>query len=185
MGIPALPGTALADIYGYVDREGVMHLTNIPSGPRYKIIVREKRVIMNPRAGASKYDDLISKTARKYDVDLALVKAVIKAESNFDAGAVSRKGAIGLMQLMPQTARDLRVRDCFRPEENIDGGIRYLEYLLRLYEGNLPLTLAAYNAGEKAVERHGGVPPYEETRTYIRKVMRYYGEYRGAASKGD
>jgi len=167
-----------ADIYGYRDKEGVMHLTNIPSGPRYRVIVREERVLFHPSTDASRYDALISESARKHGVDDALVKAVIRAESNFDSRATSRKGAKGLMQLMPQTAQGLQVKDCFRPEENIDGGVRYLRYLLSLYDGSLPLALAAYNAGEKAVARYQGIPPYPETQTYIERVMRYCDQYR-------
>ncbi|HOD36352.1 MAG TPA: transglycosylase SLT domain-containing protein [Syntrophales bacterium] len=168
---------ALADIYGFVDDEGVIHLTNVPTNPRYKVWIKEKRVLFNLGPDYAKYDKVIEKAARKYDVDHALVKAVIKAESNFNSKAVSRKGAKGLMQLMPKTASSLRVSDCFHPEDNIDGGVRYLRYLMNVYDGNLPLTLAAYNAGEKAVARYRGIPPYAETKTYVRRVMRYYEEY--------
>lgn len=168
---------ARADIYGFVDEEGVIHLTNVPTNPRYKVWIKEKRVLFNLGPDYVKYDKVIEATARKYDVDHALVKAVIKAESNFNSKAVSRKGAKGLMQLMPKTASSLRVSDCFHPEDNIDGGVRYLRYLMNVYDGNLPLTLAAYNAGEKAVARYRGIPPYAETKTYVRRVMRYYEEY--------
>ena len=124
------------------------------------------------------YDELIAWTAAKYGMDGALVKAVIKAESNFNHRAVSKKGARGLMQLMPQTALMLRVNDCFLPEENIEGGIRYLSYLLRLYSGDRSLALASYNAGEGAVAQYGGIPPYAETRAYIQQVLKYYERYR-------
>jgi len=124
-----------------------------------------------------KYDLLIWKAAERYKVDYALVKAVIKAESNFDPLAISRAGAKGLMQLMPATADALGVNDSFHPEDNIQGGVRYLRYLLDLFEGNLHLSLAAYNAGENAVFRHNGIPPYRKTQTFIRQVLRYSQEY--------
>jgi soluble lytic murein transglycosylase-like protein len=110
-------------------------------------------------------------------VDYALVKAVIKAESNFDPLAISRAGAEGLMQLMPATAEALGVNDSFEPEDNIHGGVRYLRYLLDLFEGDLHLSLAAYNAGENAVFRHNGIPPYRKTQIFIRRVLRYSQEY--------
>ncbi len=124
------------------------------------------------------YDDLIAKTSEKYRVDSALVKAIIKAESNFNHRAVSPVGARGLMQLMPATAATLQVKDSFHPENNIDGGVRYLRYLMNLFNGNLPLVLAAYNAGENAVLRYNNrIPPYQETQTYVRRVLDYFNRY--------
>lgn len=176
------PATAWGDIYKYVDADGVIHLTNVPTFPhiKYELILKEKRVLFRVKpADITKYDHLITKASEKYNVDSALVKAVIKAESNFDHKAVSRKGARGLMQLMPATANSLQVRDSFHPEKNIDGGVRYLRYLLNLFKGDLPLALAAYNAGETAVTRHHySIPPFRETQTYIQRVLHYFAQYR-------
>lgn len=119
-------------------------------------------------------DQMIAETAERHAVDPELVRAIIKVESNFNPNAVSHKGAMGLMQLVPGTARRFGVGNIFDPEQNLDGGVRYLKHLLGLYEGNLHLSLAAYNAGEKAVERHGGIPPYTETQQYVRKISSLY-----------
>lgn len=173
----AAPPASWADIYKYIDDEGVVHFTNVPTNSRFKLILREKRVQFQLGTDFDKYDSLILKAAEKHSVNYALVKAVIKAESNFDHRAVSRVGARGLMQLMPDTAYALHVSDSFHPDQNIDGGVRYLRYLLNAYDNDLYLALAAYNAGEKAVLRYRGIPPYQETRTYIHRVLRYYQEY--------
>jgi soluble lytic murein transglycosylase-like protein len=127
------------------------------------------------RSGAECMDQIINRASRTYHVEPALIKAVIKAESNFDPDATSPKGAMGLMQLMPETARDLGVKDPYDPTENIMAGTRYLGMLLDRYEGNIPLALAGYNWGMGNVERHpGGLP--QETRTYIARVNQYYRE---------
>ncbi len=173
-------GSAFADIYKYEDENGVLHLTNVPSNPkaRYVMILKEKRVHFPKGIDIRKYDKIIAKAASKFNLDVALIKAVIKAESNFNHQAVSRAGAKGLMQLMPQTASALNVDDVFHPGDNIEGGARYLRYLLNLYNGNLTLALAAYNAGEGAVAKYNyGVPPYRETRNYIRRVLAFYETY--------
>ena len=173
---------ASADIYKYVDAEGVIHLTNVPTqtGVKYTLIMREKRVLLDKKLGEniSQYDELIMKASGRYNVEPALVKAIIKAESNFNHRAVSRKGAKGLMQLMPATASSLQVRDSFHPENNIEGGVKYVRYLLNFFNGNLPLALAAYNAGENAVLRYGGIPPYRETQTYVRRVLSYLDRFK-------
>ena len=115
-------------------------------------------------------------TAERYGLDPELVLVVVAVESNFEPRAVSKKGAQGLMQLMPATAGDLGVADALDPATNLDGGARYLQALLRLYKGDLRKALAAYNAGPGAVARHGGVPPYRETQEYVRKIMKQYGQ---------
>lgn len=128
---------------------------------------------------ASPYDHIINREAKRNSIDPALVKAVIKAESNFNNCDVSCKGACGLMQLMPRTARVLEVEEMFDPEQNIRGGTRYLSDMLDLFNGDTELALAAYNAGPGAVRRYNSVPPYRETREYIRKINRYYRQYKG------
>jgi soluble lytic murein transglycosylase-like protein len=119
----------------------------------------------------SRWGQDIKEIADRYGVDPSLVQAVIGVESAFNPWAVSRKGAQGLMQLMPRTAASLGVRDSFNPRENIEGGVRHLRYLLDRYPGNVSLALAAYNAGEGAVDSHGGLPPYPETQQYVQKVL--------------
>ena len=170
---------ALADIYKYVDENGVIHFTNVPTDGKFKIFYREKPVHFQSELGPllEKYDHLIFKASEKYNVNYNLIKAVIKAESNFNPQAVSRAGARGLMQLMPKTAYAYQVKDSFEPESNIEGGVRYLRYLLNLFQGDLYLALAGYNAGENAVINYKGVPPYPETRTYVQRVLRFYQEY--------
>jgi soluble lytic murein transglycosylase-like protein len=168
---------ANADIYRYVDESGVMHITNVPTNPDYKLWIKERRVIIKAGIDPVKYGEMIEKAAGKYRVDYDLIKAVIKTESNFNHKAVSPKGARGLMQLMPKTASSLQVKDSFEPESNIEGGVRYLRYLLNVYNDHLPLALAAYNAGEGAVAKYGGIPPYNETRGYVKRVMSLYRQY--------
>ncbi len=169
--------SSYADIFKYEDEDGVIHLTNVPSNPKakYVMILKEKRILFSKGIDIRHYDKIIADAAGKFNLDVALIKAVIKAESNFNHHAVSRAGAKGLMQLMPQTASALKVDDVFHPGDNIEGGARYLRYLLNLYRGNLTLALAAYNAGEGAVAKYNyGVPPYRETQNYIRRVLAFY-----------
>jgi soluble lytic murein transglycosylase-like protein len=130
------------------------------------------------KATYASLDAVVEQTARRHDVDVNLVKAMIRTESNRNPRAVSNKGALGLMQLMPFTARDLGVTNVFDPAQNVDGGVRYLKSLLTQFGGDLSLSLAAYNAGPGAVTRHGGIPPYRETQDYVRKIGTLYGSLR-------
>jgi len=167
------PAGLQAEIYQYVSPNGTIALTNVPSDARYrKIEVESARFhsILSER----ELEPLIKRHSSQQQLHPALIRAVIKAESNFDPRAVSRAGAIGLMQLMPQTAVRLDVRDMFDPDENVGGGTKYLRQLLDRFHGNLPLALAAYNAGENIVDRYQSLPPIDETRQYVRKVLRYY-----------
>jgi soluble lytic murein transglycosylase-like protein len=172
----SFPSLSRAEIYKYVDENGVIHFTNVPD-KRYNLVLRKEWMRFRLGVGFDKHDPVIQETSKRYGVDYALVKAVIKAESNFDPLAVSRAGAKGLMQLMPGTAKALGVSDSFHPADNIDGGVRYLSYLLGLFNGDLQLALAAYNAGEEAVFRYNGIPPYHETRTYVQRVLQYFQNY--------
>ncbi|HEX7765251.1 MAG TPA: lytic transglycosylase domain-containing protein [Nitrospira sp.] len=165
---------AHAEIYQYVDANGTISLTNVPTDLRYRRITTQQPNRLHPVLSERELEPMISRYSRQQQLHPALIRAVIKAESGFDPMAVSRAGAIGLMQLMPQTAVRLEVRDLYDPEDNIGGGTKYLRQLLDRFRGNLPLALAAYNAGEHAVDRYRGLPPIDETRQYVRKVIRYY-----------
>jgi soluble lytic murein transglycosylase len=174
-----------AGIYRYVDERGVIHFTNCPRDPKFKLYIREsKEDAGNGNSSFSyirdsnQYDSLISEFSRKYQVDFALIKAIIRTESAFNPFAVSRKGAKGLMQLMPDTAQRLSVSNVFNPRENIEGGVRHLKYLLSLFNDDVRLSLAAYNAGENLVAELRSIPPYQETVDYVRKVLSYYQSYR-------
>ncbi len=130
-----------------------------------------------------KYSDLITRTAEIHDVDPALVKAIILAESEYRVDAVSPQGASGLMQLMPRTAAEFGVKNLFDPKHNVQGGVKYLRWLLDRFDGRVKPAVAAYNAGITNVKRYGGVPPFKETRRYVRKVFRYYAYYQGRAAR--
>lgn len=177
-----------AGIYRYEDENGVIHFSNCPRDPKFKLYIREgteddgaafsESVPSLDLAESKNFDYLISELAKKYEIDFALVKAMIRAESGFNPNAISRKGAKGLMQLMPETALRMNVSNVFNPKENIEGGVRYLKYLLSLFKNDLRLSLAAYNAGENIVSQLGTIPPYRETVDYVRKVLSFYQSYR-------
>jgi soluble lytic murein transglycosylase len=189
--------SAHADIYQYTDEDGVVHFTNVnvAKGKKYRRVASDSertpsyvkpssRPVPAPAALAasavsstnipSAYLERINTACDRHGVDPALVHALVKVESDFNPYALSRKGAMGLMQLMPQTAVEMNVRNSFNPDENIDGGVKYLRYLLDRYEGNLSLALAAYNSGETAVKRWGTIPPFKETQNYVSRIMRLY-----------
>jgi soluble lytic murein transglycosylase len=170
---------AHADIYRYRDENGVWHFTNIRTDVRYRLYIRSY-----PKMGVDyirDYEGIIKQASQRFQVDPFLIKAVIKAESDFNHRAVSQKGAQGLMQLMPGTADAMKVEDPFNPEENIFGGARYLSLMLNRFKNDKRLALAAYNAGPERVEDHKGVPPFAETRSFVDKVLQYYGQYRSGA----
>lgn len=121
----------------------------------------------------SDYDQIIQTIARKYSIETDLIHSIIRVESNYNADAVSPKGAVGLMQLMPETAREYGVNNIYDPRENIEGGVRYLKDLIKAFDGKTDLVLAAYNAGQEAIKKYGGIPPYAETINYINKIRQF------------
>jgi len=184
---------AYADIYKYVDKHGRVYLTDRPKNSGYKRLVKTWKgwVEHDPSRFSSrdfkrnmkKYSPAVDNVARAYNIPRTLLHAIITAESAYDPAAVSRAGAVGLMQLMPATARRYGVKNRLNPYENIQGGSRYFRDLLIMFDGDLALALAAYNAGENAVKKYGNkIPPYKETRTYVRRVIRYYKQYQKTMS---
>lgn len=183
--------------YAYTDANGVLHVTNVPGRSRgdwalFKTLegsggddVTRGRSAGREGSGARtadperlhRYDSLVRAASQRYQLPESLLRAVIHTESNYYPQAVSRAGAVGLMQLMPKTAKALGVRDPFDPGQSIHGGARYLRLLANRYDGDMVLVLAAYNAGAGNVERYGGVPPFAETRAYVRSVLRRYYAY--------
>ncbi|WP_235880439.1 lytic transglycosylase domain-containing protein [Polyangium aurulentum] len=197
LGAAALvPGRADADIYTYTDAQGNVHVASKP-GPSSggKLDKISSTTSSKPKRGTAllpvmpsdksperlgRYDSHIREASRLYRIPEELVRAVIKCESDFDPRAVSPTGAQGLMQLMPPTALRMQVRDSFDPRENILGGTRYLRVLANMFSGNLELTVAGYNAGENAVMRYQGIPPYEETQGYVACVVGHYRTFKAA-----
>lgn len=173
---------AQADLYKKIDQQGRVFFTDKPEGRDYKLIMR------TPKKGTVAYRQfernrrkltpLIRQQAKKHKVDSALVMAVIHAESAYDQRAISRAGAVGLMQLMPNTAERFGVTNRNNPAQNVSGGTRYLRHLLELFKFDIRLALAAYNAGESAVAKYGNkIPPYPETQTYVKRVVKHYQDY--------
>src|SRR3954469_14397490 len=182
----ALPSVARPPLHTWTDKDGVLHVEDLPptrsrTSPRKVAPAGKKGGWWEKRSDAP--PDEIDRAAALYNVPAELVRAVIWAESAGDAGAVSHRGAIGLMQLMPHTAGDMYVQDPVDPAQNIMGGTCYLRWLANEFKGDMILTLAAYNAGPEAVRKYGGVPPFEETRTYVKKGIAYYQDLRARLSK--
>lgn len=185
-------GLVHADLYAYTDENGILNITNVPStDTRYKLLSKESngrtwnKSITSLKTGARHtykrspgLDNIVQQAAQTHKVDAALVHAVIHAESGFNPNAVSPKGASGLMQLMPATARRYGVRNIFDPQQNVGAGVHYLKDLLKMFGNNPRLALAAYNAGENSVKRFGGIPPYPETTQYVSKVLTLHTRYR-------
>jgi len=181
IGLWIAPTPAFADVYYYKDSQGVLTFTNVPNHGGYRRMIRDNNGPgSDPSTVNGSYEELILAASGRHNVNADLIRAVIKAESDFRSNARSHKGAMGLMQLMPETARLHNVADAYDPGENVEGGVRHLKMLLERYQGDLQLSLAAYNAGSGAVEKHGGIPPFTETQEYVRRVLRFYDSYRGS-----
>jgi soluble lytic murein transglycosylase len=190
-GLLVAPVPAEAELYRFVDAAGAVHFSDNPVDRHFERVVLTPVGLRVRGSGpssrrrpprVSRYDRLILRLGQSHEVSPALVKAVIAAESNFNPRAVSKKGAQGLMQLMPQTARELGVENAFEPEQNVSGGTRYLRQMLTRY-GDVSRALAAYNAGPEAVDRYRGIPPYQETQAYVDRVLTYYATYNEALTR--
>lgn len=162
--------SAAADVATYVSAQPAGSGISASVNPGYRTLARGRHV------SPGEIDRAIDEAAQKHNVDPNLVRAVVKVESNFNAQAVSRAGAMGLMQLMPATARTLNVSNPFDPKQNVDAGVRHLKGLLDSYNGDVRLSLAAYNAGQGAVARNNGIPPYAETQNYVKRITELYGK---------
>jgi soluble lytic murein transglycosylase-like protein len=189
-GAAAGPQVARADIYEYVDAEGVAHFTNVSGkagfrpmqfpGRTDRSLAPSRRPRDSSPERVTRYDAWLEEAAQLYELPVAFLRAVMRVESDFDPEVVSGDGAMGLMQLMPFTAQKMGVDDPFDPRQNILGGARFLRILANQWKGDLVLTVASYNAGPGAVERHRGVPPFKETRRYVNRVLQHYYAYRRA-----
>jgi hypothetical protein len=182
LGVIAPPARA-GSMYQFEDDQGVVHYTNVPGDPRYNFVRKDPEPTAArpaaegggaPSSGVRAFASLIQATSERYGVDTRLIEAIVQTESAGNPMAVSPKGARGLMQLMPERAALLGVRDSFNPSQNVDGGVRHMRDLLQGFSGDVTLALAAYNAGEAAVRSYGGVPPFAETREYVRRVRALY-----------
>jgi soluble lytic murein transglycosylase-like protein len=196
VGVASVSEARGEGIYKYVEKDGTIVYTNVPpNGTRVKKVSTASSFHKAPEASEpadtratslTDFDDHIERAAERYRIPANLLRAVMHAESNFDSGAVSPKGAAGLMQLMPDTAREMYVKDIFEPRDNIEGGARYLRVLANIYDGDMVKMVAAYNAGPEAVARFKGeVPPYPETQSYVKKVLSLYFQYKELSRLSD
>ncbi len=167
-----------ADIYMYIDKDGVYNFTDQPPSPKYKLFIKDWSTSRVSPGSSAQFDEHIKAAARTHEIETHLLKAVVKAESNFNPRAVSKKGALGLMQIMPENIKELNIENPFDPRENIMAGARYLRELLNRFQGDVPLALAAYNAGPGSVERANSIPPIKETETFVKKVLMYYRDFK-------
>lgn len=172
-------GLAEAEVFSYIDKNGTVHYSNAPTATHFNNRNHAKYLRKyRKQTDKREYELYIREAAKKYRLDPFLVKAVIEAESNFDCYAVSYRGAKGLMQLMPGTAGDMNVKNAFNARQNIEGGCRYLRRMLNMFDGNVILAVAAYNAGPTKVKKYQNVPPYSETRKYVKTVLARYKQYK-------
>lgn len=172
-------GNPQADIYTYIDENGVKHFTDSPSKEEMVLYIKKGPEESTSQIYSSdQFNDIIMKASREHGVAYSLIKALIKVESNFNPQAISRMGAKGLMQIMPKNMKELNISDPFDPYENIMGGTLYIRKMLNRFEGKLVLALAAYNAGPTVVEKYNNIPPYNETRHFVDKVIKYSYQYR-------
>lgn len=179
----AEPLPVSADIYLHIDKDGVMHFTNMPvesegASVKFRFYQKEADRAKKQHKSFDNIDTYIIEAANHHDVSFPLIKAMIKVESDFNPTAISEKGAIGLMQIMPFNFKQLSITDPFDPWENIMGGVRYFKNMMIKFNGDLSLSLAAYNAGPNAVDKFGCIPPYPETINYVEKVLKYYAFYK-------
>jgi soluble lytic murein transglycosylase len=157
----------------FIDSKGVLNFTNVPVSSNYRLFIKEIPKRKNNEF-SNRYDNLISRASKRYGVSFSLIKAMIKVESNFNPNAVSRAGAIGLMQIMPANMETLDISDPYNAWENVMGGANYFSQLLDRFNGKVPFALAAYNAGPSIVEKYKNIPPFPETKSYVKKVMKSY-----------
>jgi soluble lytic murein transglycosylase-like protein len=187
-----------ADIYAFTDADGTVSLSNVPADARYAVLIAAPQPAAGATsvaragkpgpglAGKARYERMVDEVSRAYGLESALLHAVISVESSYNPKAVSNKGAAGLMQLMPGTARRYGVTDAFDPAQNLGGGARYLRDLLAMFDSDVSLALAAFNAGENAVMKYGRrIPPYRETLRYVPRVLDYYRRYQAASDRPD